>query len=565
MKKFIIAIMCLSAVLAGCSKGDVTETADASTFATVTETEVVTTAEETVTTTDEVVTTEDTTPLITGEQPTEFSIDNAISVEDYWNGDVLYKADFDGDGEKENCVVKILGHGTQCYVEDIEITKANGEKIVVEHPTTATGTRTSFYKTKDNYELYLECDTDNDTVIIYPFDTLSTAKENLVNPIFGDIFDYSVIGDRLYFRGSVACGFSEVLGDVIYEYEYRNGALRVSHIWYRDYINDMDYDAGRSTRGSIILVDPSTQEKGDITLPESEPLVEARAIMGNPTFLVYEKGLTYYVKQYTSALSDEYTLKKYTLSLPAGYTDGVIISDGPGGGSGELGFLVSAKKDDRDVALWYLFYADRLAAPVEVWENDYLSFTPDENTRLHEVYAYSPYCIARTYVSTEDERWLYYIIDLGGGQRIRYDKLEDAHPPMANNLVTFADVNFDGIDDLCLKLGNFGAQGFVMVRAYLGIGYDKYTLCESFENISNPALDAENKQILGTNRRSAAERYFTKYEFKNGEFVKVEELLYNADTETVEINGEVLPSAEFETADGLWNIPYTKWSDIIGE
>ena len=51
-------------------------------------------------------------------------------------------------------------------------------------------------------------------------------------------------------------------------------------------------------------------------------------------------------------------------------TYGVIVSDGPGGGSGELGFIVHAKNGEREVVLHYLFYADKLVAPVEVWETD---------------------------------------------------------------------------------------------------------------------------------------------------------------------------------------------------
>lgn len=152
------------------------------------------------------------TSVETQEVPAVFTMDAARSVEDYYGGDVLYKADFDGDGEKENCTVKIVCHGTQCYVEEIEITRTSGEKIVVEHPTTATGMRSNLYKSKACYNIYLH--------------------------------------------------------------------------------------AG-----------------------------------------------------------------------PEGYTDGVIISGSPGGGSGELGLAVQAKKGEHDVVLQYLFYADRLAAPVAVWEN----------------------------------------------------------------------------------------------------------------------------------------------------------------------------------------------------
>ncbi len=361
----IILILALAVLLSACNRDCIKE--QGQTMATTAEkTEVETTASTTAETATE--TTAAPTDK-THEKPEVFTMDAAFSVEDYFGGDVLYKADFDGDGEKENCIVKIVGHGTQCYVEEIEITRVNGEKIVVEHPVTATGMRSNLYKFQDSYNIYLHAGPEGYTEIVYPFDKLSTAEKNLINPQFGDIFDYSVIGDKLYFRGSIACGFSEVLGDIIYEYTYRDGSLKVSHILYKDYIDGADYDLGDVEPTSSLLVEPCKEDKSDVTLPEGDCLVESHAIMSNPQFLVYEKGLTYYVKQYTSALSEEYTLKKYTLSLPEGYADGVIVSDSPGGGSGELGLAVRAKKGEHEVVLRYLFYADKLMAPVEVWED----------------------------------------------------------------------------------------------------------------------------------------------------------------------------------------------------
>lgn len=358
--KRIILLLALALLLTACGKDCIKEqsqTASTTTAEITPQTTV--TAEET---------TVETTMVEVKEAPAVFSMEATVSVEDYFGGDVLYKADFDGDGEKDNCIVRIVGHGTQCYVEEIEITRSGGEIMVVEHPTTATGMRSNLYKFTDNYGIYLHAGPEGYTDIVYPFDSLSTPEENLIKPRFGDIFDYSVIGDKLYFRGSIACGMSEVLGDIIYEYTYCDGSLKVSHIQYKDYIYGVDYDIGDIEPTNFLLVEPCKEDKKYVTLPEGDYLVEAHAIMSNPQFLVYEKGLTYYVKQYTSAISDEYMLKKYTLSLPDGYTDGIIVSGNAGGGSGEVGLAVQAKKGDEDVLLHYLFYADKLAAPVEVWE-----------------------------------------------------------------------------------------------------------------------------------------------------------------------------------------------------
>ena len=130
----IILILALAVLLTACGKDCIEEQAE-TTASAPPETAAKTTAA--------------TTAVEMQEEPAVFTMDAAHSVEDYYGGDVLYKADFDGDGEKENCIVKIVGHGTQCYVEEIEITRTSGEKIVVEHPTTAMGMRSNLYISKD--------------------------------------------------------------------------------------------------------------------------------------------------------------------------------------------------------------------------------------------------------------------------------------------------------------------------------------------------------------------------------------------------------------------------------
>ena len=250
----------------------------------------------------------------TPKAPDAFNAEVATTVEDYYGGDVLYKADFDGDGKADSCTVKIVAHGTQCYVEEILITDAFGEKIIVEHPVTATGMRSDLYKFEDSYSIFLHAGEDDYTEFVYPFEKLGTLEKNLIPPMFGDIFDYSVAGDKLFFRGSLACGMSEVLGDIIYEYSYIDGALKISRIGYQDYIDGGFYDLGEIEPTAYLLVEPCKKDNSVAALPEKPCIVESRAIMSNPTFLVYDEGLTYYVKQYTSATNDEYTVKKYTLA-----------------------------------------------------------------------------------------------------------------------------------------------------------------------------------------------------------------------------------------------------------
>jgi|GEM_PF-1200427 len=81
-----------------------------------------------------------------------------------------------------------------------------------------------------------------------------------------------------------------------------------------------------------------------------------------------------------------------------------------------------------------------------------------------------------------------------------------------------ADINFDGRRDILVKQGHFGNQGLVNFSAFI---YEngEYAPNESFSQIANPAIDAENERILSTWRNWAASHSWAKFVYENGEFV----------------------------------------------
>ncbi|MBQ4556037.1 MAG: copper amine oxidase N-terminal domain-containing protein [Clostridia bacterium] len=193
-----------------------------------------------------------------------------------------------------------------------------------------------------------------------------------------------------------------------------------------------------------------------------------------------------------------------------------------------------------------------------------------EETELSAEYLGIGYTVSE--YSTLGGEIAYYTVRLSNGQIFRYDKDARTDAPAVNDMVFFADVNFDGINDLCIKLGNFGAQGAVTCRCYLGNSNGRYTLCESFELISNPAVDEVNKQILGTSRENAAQHWYFKYTFNGESFVKNASLLLTVADDTVELDGATYSIADgspdrsrFIGDESEWDlINGEKWSRIIG-
>ena len=121
-----------------------------------------------------------------------------------------------------------------------------------------------------------------------------------------------------------------------------------------------------------ITAAPSVVETVDALPAAAETaILQAACVGGNPTFYVFEDGLTYYVQVLGDPAAREVTaLSKCVLSLPEGYTDGKIVDAMGGAGSGEVIFTVSAQKGEASMLLDYLFYSDNLADPVYIWTDE---------------------------------------------------------------------------------------------------------------------------------------------------------------------------------------------------
>ncbi len=96
---------------------------------------------------------------------------------------------------------------------------------------------------------------------------------------------------------------------------------------------------------------------------------------------------------------------------------------------------------------------------------------------------------------------------------------EDKHVGMACGYSAhFEDVTFDGNDDLLICLGGSKAQGYCAFIYENG----QYRYEKSFENIPDYEVDAQNHVIRGSNPDSATAHTYLTFEYRNGEFVKVE-------------------------------------------
>lgn len=107
--------------------------------------------------------------------------------------------------------------------------------------------------------------------------------------------------------------------------------------------------------------------------------------------------------------------------------------------------------------------------------------------------------------------------------------------PACEDLVTEIDVDFDGANDLLLCLGHFGAQGAVAYKCWLTRD-NALAYCPSFEEISNPALDPERKEVLSQWRNMAVSHGYGIYRFLEDAFVMTERLTeqpVNMDSEEI--------------------------------
>lgn len=83
------------------------------------------------------------------------------------------------------------------------------------------------------------------------------------------------------------------------------------------------------------------------------------------------------------------------------------------------------------------------------------------------------------------------------------------------------DINFDGVLDILVGNGHYGASGNQTYSAFIW-NKGKYEACESFTSILNAAIDEENQVVLGWWKAHAAGHSHAKYSYVNGEYIVTE-------------------------------------------
>lgn len=87
------------------------------------------------------------------------------------------------------------------------------------------------------------------------------------------------------------------------------------------------------------------------------------------------------------------------------------------------------------------------------------------------------------------------------------------------------DINFDGVKDVLVYLGNFGNSGIEYFEAFVWSAETKqYVYAAEFKNIPNPYISEKDKCILSAARCSAAEDNYAQYVYEKGLFMKIAEL-----------------------------------------
>lgn len=161
--------------------------------------------------------------------------------------------------------------------------------------------------------------------------------------------------------------------------------------------------------------------------------------------------------------------------------------------------------------------------------------------------------------ATSDGTEVYWNILLDNGQRIKYtlEKGVSSRPDISE-VVSLVDVNFDGLKDILICKGAYGVHKNVYYLCYLNTS-GKYSLCNGFENIANPTINANEKFIYGTSNDGFDSSVANIYGIYNGEFILFDTAAANAQNSGSNIvfqtdfsNASVLDS--FDAYQGEWAV-----------
>ena len=115
----------------------------------------------------------------------------------------------------------------------------------------------------------------------------------------------------------------------------------------------------------------------------------------------------------------------------------------------------------------------------------------------------------------------------------------------------YMDVNFDDVPDLLVCSGHHGNQGLVTYYCFLQTDAG-FVESPTFTNIPNPAVDTENKLILGQWRNSAVSHSWAKYKYQDHAYVLDKELREDAEA----------PEGAKDAGDYIW--VWTVNGEVIG-
>ncbi len=147
---------------------------------------------------------------------------------------------------------------------------------------------------------------------------------------------------------------------------------------------------------------------------------------------------------------------------------------------------------------------------------------------------------------------------------------EETGEALPSRVIREIDVNFDGVNDILVSAGHFGAQGALGYKCYIVDG-DNIILGKNFLNIPNPSIDIERQVIGGQWRNGAASHSWAFYKYIDGSFVGIERLTEEpVKNDDGVYSDEVWGWTDEVFADGEWHIreyftTETHTSDEINE
>ena len=136
----------------------------------------------------------------------------------------------------------------------------------------------------------------------------------------------------------------------------------------------------------------------------------------------------------------------------------------------------------------------------------------------------------------------------------------------AENKFEYADVNFDSVPDLLICTGHHGNQGALTYYCFLQTE-NGFVESPSFTDIPNPAIDGENKLILGQWRNSAASHSWAEFRYEDNVFARFRELCEEPATDSGEdvwiwkVNGEEIGRSDKLSASEIEDLLYNETSE----